>query len=43
VVHGARPQIEERIAQRNSNAKIENNNRVTGAKTLGAVRDATGS
>ena len=43
VVHGARPQIEERIAQRSINANIENNVRVTDADTLGAVKDATGS
>ena len=43
VVHGARPQIEERIAQRRIKANIENNVRVTDADTLGAVKDATGS
>jgi amino-acid N-acetyltransferase len=43
VVHGARPQIEERMAQRNITQNIENNIRVTDAETLVAVKDATGS
>ena len=43
VVHGARPQIAERMAQRNIDQIIENNIRVTDAGTLGAVKDATGS
>jgi amino-acid N-acetyltransferase len=43
VVHGARPQIEDRITQRGIKANIENNIRVTDADTLGAVKDATGS
>ena len=43
VVHGARPQIEERMAQRNIDRIIENNIRVTDAATLVAVKDATGS
>jgi amino-acid N-acetyltransferase len=43
VVHGARPQIEERMAQRNIERNIENNIRVTDAETLVAVKDATGS
>ena len=43
IVHGARPQIEERITQRSIKANIENNVRVTDADTLGAVKDATGS
>ena len=43
VVHGARPQIEERMAQRGINGHVENNIRITGANTLGAVKDATGS
>ena len=43
VVHGARPQIEERMAQRNIDRIIENNIRVTDADTLVAVKDATGS
>jgi len=43
VVHGARPQIEERMAQRNIERIIEKNIRVTDADTLSAVKDATGS
>ncbi len=43
VVHGARPQIEERIVQRGIKENIENNIRVTDADSLGAVKDATGS
>lgn len=43
VVHGARPQIEERMAQRGIQQNIENNVRVTDAETLVAVKDATGS
>lgn len=43
VVHGARPQIEERMAQRNIERIIEKNIRVTDANTLSAVKDATGS
>ncbi len=43
IVHGARPQIEERMEQRNAKVNIENNIRVTDADTLGAVKDATGS
>jgi amino-acid N-acetyltransferase len=43
VVHGARPQIEERIAQRGIKTVIEKNLRVTDAETLVAVKDATGS
>lgn len=43
VVHGARPQIEERMAQRNIERKIEKNVRITDAETLVAVKDATGS
>lgn len=43
VVHGARPQIEERMAQRNIEQNIENNLRITDAQTLVAVKDATGS
>jgi len=43
VVHGARPQIEERMAQRNIERIMENNIRVTDADTLSAVKDATGS
>jgi amino-acid N-acetyltransferase len=43
VVHGARPQIEERMAQRNIVQNMEHNIRVTDAETLVAVKDATGS
>jgi len=43
LVHGARPQIEERMEQRNIPRNIENNIRVTDAETLIAVKDATGS
>jgi amino-acid N-acetyltransferase len=43
LVHGARPQIEERMDQRNITRHIENNIRVTDAETLVAVKDATGS
>jgi len=43
VVHGARPQIEDRIAQRGISRRVENNIRVTDAETLVAVKDATGS
>jgi len=43
LVHGARPQIEERMEQRNITRNIQNNIRVTDAETLIAVKDATGS
>lgn len=43
LVHGARPQIEERMQQRNITRNIEKNIRVTDAETLVAVKDATGS
>jgi amino-acid N-acetyltransferase len=43
VVHGARPQIEDRMNQRNLEENVENNVRVTDAETLVAVKDATGS
>ena len=43
LVHGSRPQIEERIVQRNIARNVENNIRVTDADTLVAVKDATGS
>jgi len=43
VVHGARPQIEDRMAQRGLERNIEKNVRITDAKTLVAVKDATGS
>ncbi|MGL1956057.1 MAG: amino-acid N-acetyltransferase [Colwellia sp.] len=43
VVHGARPQIEDRMQQRGIDRNIEKNIRITDAKTLVAVKDATGS
>ncbi|MBU2916419.1 amino-acid N-acetyltransferase [Psychrosphaera sp. F3M07] len=43
VVHGARPQIEERIVQRGIERKIANSVRITDAETLVAVKDAIGS
>jgi len=43
VVHGARPQIEERMAQRNIEQALDKNIRITDAETLVAVKDATGS
>ncbi|MFT5003718.1 MAG: amino-acid N-acetyltransferase, partial [Flavobacteriales bacterium] len=43
VVHGARPQIEDRIQQRDLEENVVNNIRVTDAQTLVAVKDATGS
>ncbi len=43
VVHGARPQIADRMAQRHIDEVLENNIRVTDADTLSAVKDATGS
>jgi amino-acid N-acetyltransferase len=43
VVHGARPQIDERMVQRGINQNIAHDIRVTDAETLVAVKDATGS
>ncbi len=43
VVHGARPQIEDRMKQRGIEQQIKNNVRVTDAQALVAVKDATGS
>ena len=43
VVHGARPQIEERMVQRGIAQNIAHDIRVTDAETLVAVKDATGS
>ncbi|GAW97233.1 amino-acid acetyltransferase [Colwellia marinimaniae] len=43
VVHGARPQIEDRMKQRGLAGKVVNNIRVTDAQTLVAVKDAIGS
>jgi amino-acid N-acetyltransferase len=43
VVHGARPQIEERLSQRGIEQSIAKNTRITDAQTLVAVKDAIGS
>jgi len=43
VVHGARPQIVDRMQQRGLEENVVNNIRVTDAQTLVAVKDATGS
>lgn len=43
VVHGARPQIEDRIDQRGLTCTTHENLRITDAETLTAVKDATGS
>ena len=43
LVHGARPQIEERIALRQVKSRIENDLRITDAETLECVKDAAGS
>lgn len=43
LVHGSRPQIDERMVQRNIPRHVENNIRITDAETLVAVKDATGS
>lgn len=43
VVHGARPQIEDRMQRRGIKERIEKNVRITDAQTLVAVKDATGS
>lgn len=43
VVHGARPQIEDRILTRGITRKIHDNIRITDAETLIAVKDANGS
>jgi amino-acid N-acetyltransferase len=43
IIHGARPQIAERVAARGVVEHIENNLRVTDSETLLAVKDATGS
>lgn len=43
VVHGARPQIEDRMQQRSLEDNVVSNIRVTDAQTLVAVKDATGS
>ncbi|XPF93442.1 amino-acid N-acetyltransferase [Colwellia sp. RE-S-Sl-9] len=43
LVHGARPQIEERMQLLNVEPLMEDNIRITDAGTLSAVKDATGS
>ena len=43
IVHGARPQIEERIASRGIQGNTRNNLRITDSETLNAVKDANGS
>lgn len=43
IIHGARPQIEERIQRMGIEHQVENDVRVTDADTLAAVKDATGS
>lgn len=43
LVHGARPQIEQRIALHNLDASIEGDVRVTDAQSLSAVKDACGA
>ena len=43
LVHGSRPQIEERMKRQSVTSQLENNVRITDAETLSAVKDATGS
>ncbi len=43
LVHGARPQIEDRMHYRGVNQEFEDNVRITDGETLAAVKDATGS
>jgi len=43
LVHGARPQIEERMELQNVKPLMQDNIRITDAGTLAAVKDATGS
>ena len=43
LVHGARPQIEERLADRGAQMHYVNGLRVTDAAALGCVKDAAGS
>lgn len=43
LVHGARPQIEERIALRQVKSRIDNDLRITDTETLECVKDAAGS
>ncbi|WP_019528802.1 amino-acid N-acetyltransferase [Dasania marina] len=43
LVHGARPQIEERVALRGIDSQFEHDLRITCPQTLESVKDATGS
>ena len=43
LVHGARPQIEERIALRQVQSRLQNDLRITDSETLECVKDAAGS
>lgn len=43
IVHGARPQIDERIGMRQLTSRFENNVRITDKTTLECVKDAAGS
>ncbi|NMH60068.1 amino-acid N-acetyltransferase [Alteromonas ponticola] len=43
LVHGARPQIDERIALRNIPARFSHDKRITDSATLACVKDAAGS
>lgn len=43
LVHGARPQIEDRMRYRGVEQEFEDNVRITDSQTLAAVKDATGS
>ena len=43
LVHGARPQIEDRMVLQGVKPLMENNIRITDSETLSAVKDATGS
>ncbi len=43
LVHGARPQIEQRVQHRQLDSRFENNLRITGPQTLECVKDAAGS
>lgn len=43
LVHGARPQIEERMNEKGLSPEVSDNMRVTDSETLAVVKDATGS
>ena len=43
VVHGARPQIDQRVALRNIEGRFEHGVRITDKQTLECVKDAAGS